>query len=149
MTSTVLHAAAVFALLMVAIRAMGKREMAQMSPFDLIVLVIMGDVVAEAITSEDTSFTGATVVVATLVCLNVGLARIAWRWPGTRPALDGKAVVVLRDGVPDREAMNRERLSFDDLRTAARVRGIRRLDEVDLVVLETDGQFSFFTREDG
>jgi uncharacterized membrane protein YcaP (DUF421 family) len=147
MTSTVLHAVAVFALLMVAIRAMGKREMAQLSPFDLIVLVIMGDVVAEAITSEDTSLTGASIVVATLVCLNVLLARIAWRWPRTRPALEGTAVVVLRDGVPDRTAMDRERLSFDDLRAAARTHGIRRLDEVDLAVLETDGSFSFFTRD--
>lgn len=148
MTSSVVHAAAVFGLLMIAIRAMGKREMAQMSPFDLIVLVIMGDVVAEAITSEDTSLTGATVVVSTLVCLNVAMARIAWRWPRTRPFLDGRAVVVLRDGLPDRTAMARERLSMDDLRLAARTRGIERLDEVDLVVLETDGQFSFFTRDD-
>ncbi|MFC6152149.1 DUF421 domain-containing protein [Nocardioides yefusunii] len=143
MTSTVLHTLAAFVLVMLALRALGKRELAQMSPVDLVVIFVVGDLMAGAITSEDTSLTGAGVAIATLVCLNAALAWASLHFPRLRPLLNGRATVLLRDGVPDRDAMRRERVTLDDLHEAARAEGVADLADVRLLVLEADGGFSF------
>lgn len=143
MTSTVLHTVAAFVLVILALRALGKRELAQMSPFDLVAIFVVGDLMAGAITSEDTSLTGAAVAIATLVCLNALLAWASLRFPRLRPLLNGRATVLVRDGVLDRNAMRRERITLDDVHEAARAEGIDDLADVRLLVLEADGGFSF------
>ncbi|MET0740069.1 MAG: YetF domain-containing protein [Candidatus Nanopelagicales bacterium] len=143
----VLRAAVVFALLWLALRASGKREVTQLSTFELVVLVTLGDLVGQTVVQEDFSLTTGALAVSTFVLLSTLLSYVSWRFPQTRGVLEGRPTVILRDGVPDLDAMATERLPLDDLEKAARERGIRDLASVDLAVLESDGKFSFFVRE--
>lgn len=145
----VTHAVAVFLLLMLVLRVMGKRELTEMSPFDMVILFLIGDLIAEAVIAEDTSLTGAVVVVSVFALLTVTLSWLSFRLPRFERFLDGAPTVIVRDGEPDLQAMKRERVSLDDLNEAARGSGIRRLSDIELAVLEADGKFSFFTDSDG
>ena len=142
----VIRSLAIFLLLWMVIRVSGKREVAQLSAFDLILLVTVGDLVSQGVVQEDYSLTAAVIAVATFALAGITLARIGFWWPAARPALAGVPRVVVRDGEPVLEVLNSERFTIDDLFEACRNKGIRSLREVELCVLETDGTFSFFTR---
>ncbi len=141
----VVHALAVYLLLMFVIRVMGKRELTEMSAFDLVILFLVGDLIAEAVISEDTSVTGAVIVVGVFALLTIALSWVSLHSRRVEHALDGVPTIVVRDGEPDFAAMKRERVSLDDLNEAARGQSIRRLSDIELAVLESDGKFSFFT----
>lgn len=144
--TTILTSALVFVGLMVVLRVMGKRELSQMTAFELVMLFVIGDIVAEAVIAEDTSLVGALVATATFALMTVLFSWISYRWPSARPLLDGIPCVVVVDGVPDERVMRRERLTRDDLEEAARSRGIRSLADIELGLLEPNGSFSFFER---
>lgn len=141
----VLQSAAVFVALLAILRVMGKRELAQMSAFELVILFLVGDITAEAIVSEDTSLIGALTATSVFALLTVLVAWAAWRFRALRPLLDGTPSAIVRNGVPDRRAMSRERVTSDDLAEAARLHGLSSIDEVTLAVLERNGGFSFLT----
>ncbi|MDP9821127.1 DUF421 domain-containing protein [Nocardioides massiliensis] len=143
----VLQAAVVFVLLWFVVRVVGKRELSQMSAFDLVLLVVIGDLIAEGVISEDTSVTGAVIAVATFALLTVGLSWLAWRFPRAEKALEGVPTLLIKNGVVLEEALNLERVTITDLHEAARQEGIRDLDDVEWAVLEQDGTFSFFERD--
>lgn len=145
---TALHSLLVFLLLMAVLRIMGKRELSQLSAFDLVILFVIGDLIAEAVVTEDTSFAGALIAVSTFALLTVLMSWLAFRFPRLQPALDGTPTVIVRDGTPDEKAMRRERITIFDLREAARNDGIRDIADIELALLEPDGSFSFFTRQD-
>ncbi|UTT67472.1 DUF421 domain-containing protein [Janibacter sp. CX7] len=144
--TTILGAAAVFLVLMVVLRVMGKRELSQMTAFELVMLFVIGDIVAEAVISEDTSLVGALVATATFAVLTVLLSWLSYRWAPARPVVDGVPCIVLIDGAPDERVMRRERVTVDDLAEAARAQGIKDLAEIRLGLLEPNGSFSFFER---
>ena len=146
--SILLHSVAVFALLWIVMRVVGKRELSQLSAFDLVLLVVMGDLVAEGVLGEDTSLTGAVVAVATFALLTVIVSWASWRLPRARAVFEGLPTVLVRDGEVLDEALKIERVNLEDLREAARQAGHRNLDDIDWAVLETDGTFSFFARHD-
>lgn len=141
----VLRALVVFAVLWLAIRVSGKREVAQLSAFDMILLVTLGDLVSQGVVQEDYSLTAAATAVCTFALAGVGLSWVGFRFPRARPVLEGRPRIVVRDGEPLLEVLAGERMTLDDLAAAARRNGIRHLREVELCVLETDGDFSFFT----
>lgn len=143
--SIVLHALVVYLLLMLVLRIMGKRELAEMSAFDMVILFLIGDLIAEAVVSEDTSVTGAFVVVSVFALLTIALSWLSFRSRRLEHFVDGSPTIIVRDGEPDFGAMKRERVSLDDLNEAARSNGIRRLADIELAVLEPNGQFSFFS----
>lgn len=145
----VIRALVVFLFLWLAIRVSGRREVAQLSAFDMILLVTVGDLVAQGVVQEDYSLSTALVAVATMTLAGLVLAWIDFRFPAVRPVVAGTARVVVRDGEPVLEVLDAERLSIQDLQEACRQQGIRRLREIELCVLETNGSFSFFTRDDG
>jgi uncharacterized membrane protein YcaP (DUF421 family) len=142
----VIRAAVMFAFLWLITRAVGKRELGQLSAFELVLLVTMGDLVQQGVTQEDYSVSGAFLTVGTFALLSVALSYITWRFPGSRPVLEGQPVVVVRSGETQDKVLAYERLPLDDLMEAARKDGFRDLAEVDLAVLETDGSISFFRR---
>lgn len=146
MTWTLVDAALLFLALLVVLRVTGKRELAQMSPFDLVMLYVIGDVTAESVVGEDTSLTGALATVSVLTLLTLAMSWLTYRFPRVRPAVDGAPCVVVREGRPDRAVMRREHITDDDLDEAARANGIEDLALVDLAVIEPNGRFSFFTR---
>lgn len=144
----VVRAAVMFAVVWLITRVVGKRELGQLSAFELVLLVAIGDLIQQSVTQEDYSLTGGILVVATFAMLTVTLSYVSWRFPRTRPVIDGSPTVVLDHGRPRDRVLQFERLPIDDLLEAARANGIRSLDEIQLAVLETNGSFTFFRRGD-
>lgn len=145
----ILRAAAVFLLLFVVTRIMGRRELGEMEPFDLILLVVLGDLIQQGVTQSDYSFTGAALAVATLALLTVAVSYLSFRFRRLRPLLDGRPIVLLHDGVPIDVNLRRERITVEELRAQARLQQIARLEDVRVAVLETGGQISFIPRGSG
>lgn len=142
----VLRATVVFAFIFALTRVMGRRELSQLQPFDVILLVVLGDLVAQGLMQSDLSVTGAMVSLSTFALLSVGVSWLSFRFARLRPILEGVPIVVVEDGeVVDRN-LRRERLTQEDIAEAARQQGIASLDEVRWGVLETTGKISFIRR---
>jgi uncharacterized membrane protein YcaP (DUF421 family) len=139
----VLRATAIYFLLWVVTRGTGKRELSQLSPFDLILLVTLGDLIQQGVTHDDRSITGAALAVLTVAFWVVTFSLISHRSPKARRILEGVPMVVLRDGEPLPAALQLERVSLAELAEAARSQGIDDLRKVRFAVLEPDGGFSF------
>jgi uncharacterized membrane protein YcaP (DUF421 family) len=137
------RAAVVYLFLFFLTRVVGKRELGQMTAFELVVLVTMGDLVQQGVTQEDYSVTGAVLAVGTFAGLTVILSWVSFRFPGSRPVLEGVPVVVVQDGRTRDEVMRYERLDITELHEALREQGIDDLRQVRVGVLEPDGKFSF------
>jgi uncharacterized membrane protein YcaP (DUF421 family) len=144
----VLRAAAVFVLLYLITRTIGRRELGNMEPFDLILLVVVGDLIQQGVTQSDYSITGAALAVGTLAVLTVALSYASYRFRRLRPVLDGEPIVLMHHGEPVDANMRRERITLEELRAQARLQQIASLDDVDLAVLETGGRVSFIPRRD-
>jgi uncharacterized membrane protein YcaP (DUF421 family) len=144
----VVRASVVFWFLFLLIRGLGKRELAQLTPFELIVLMVVGDLVQQGVTQEDTSITGALLTVATFGCWVLALAVSTARWPRWRRRVDGVPVVVVHDGRLVPEALRVERLTPEEVVEAAREQGIADLAAVRVAVLETSGRLSFLRDDD-
>jgi len=142
-----LRAIIIFVFLWLALRISGKRAIAQLDAFDLVVLVVLGDLVSQGVVQEDYSLVGAMIVVAVFVVLSMGLAWVNRRFPATHPVLEGRPTILLHDGTPDEAAMDAEQITLSDLHEAAREQGVRHLAELDLIVLEPDGRYSIFKRD--
>lgn len=142
----VIRAAVMFCFLWLVTRAVGKRELGQLSAFELVLLVTMGDLVQQSITQEDYSVSGGMLTVGTFALLSVSLSYASWRFPRSRKLLEGRPAVVVRGGEAQLEVMAAERMTLTELLEGARKNGIRDLRDVELAVLENDGALSFFSR---
>lgn len=138
----------VFWLLWLITRGTGKRELAQLSAFDLVLVVVLGDIVQQAVTQEDYSVTGAVLATVTISAWVLLLSVVQHHVPGTRRVLTGAPVVLVWRGQLQEEAMRRERVSHEDLREAARSNGIGDLARIEAAVLEADGAISFVQPDD-
>lgn len=142
----VLRAVAMFLFLFVLTRIIGKRELGSLQPFDLLLLIILGDALQQGMTQDDYSITGAVLIVGTFASLQVLLSWLSFRFPRTRPILEGEPIIVIQDGEPIARNLRRERLTVDDLTEGARRQGISHLADVQYAILETDGTLSFLQR---
>ena len=120
----VLRAAAVYVILWLLLRAMGKRELAEVTAFELVILVVLGDIIQQGVTQEDMSITGAALAVSTMGLLAVGSSVLGERIPRARRVLEGKPSLVVHHGVVDEEVLRLQRIPRDELDEAARKRGI-------------------------
>lgn len=145
----VVRAAVVFVFLWCVTRAVGRSTLGELSTFELLLYVTMGDLVQQAVTQQDYSVTAGFLAVGTFALLTVGLSWVQWRFPRTRPVVTGRPLLVFADGAPIEEAMRRQRLALADLLVAARQQGIRGTSEIEYAVLEADGRLSFFTYDNG
>jgi uncharacterized membrane protein YcaP (DUF421 family) len=127
-------------------RVVGRRELSSLEPFDIILLVVVGDLVQQGITQSDDSVTGATIVLCTVSVLTVGISYLSFKVPRLRPLLEGEPIVLVIDGKPIERNLRRERLTMDDLLAAARSHEIGSLSDVRFAVLETSGQISFLKK---
>ena len=139
----VVRAAVAFGLVYLLTRVIGRRELSSMQPFDLIMLVMIGDLVQQGVTQNDFSVTGALLVGSTIGLLTVGVSYASFRFPFLRPALDGDPVIVVEDGQPIDRNLRRNRITLDELAAAAREHGYASLDPIQWAVLETNGRISF------
>ncbi|HEX6947779.1 MAG TPA: YetF domain-containing protein [Acidimicrobiia bacterium] len=142
----VIRATVVFWFLWLMVRGTGKRSLAELTPLDLILVVVIGDIVQQGINQEDMSITGAVLGVAVFVGWTLVGNYLNRRFPATTRLLAGEPVIILRDGQPLADRLRRERLTVDDLKEAARMQGIADLGKVEFAVLESDGQLSFIEK---
>lgn len=134
--------------LMVAFRLIGKREFGQLGPFDLILLLIISEAISPAINAEDKSITAGLIVAATLFIVNYLMGWAQFRSPALKKLLSGEPQELIRDGRPDQQVMNRERMSVDDIIAELRLKGIDGLERVRLGYLEDNGSISALLRQE-
>lgn len=143
----VLRATAGFFLVFLITRVVGKRELSGLEPFDLILLVVMGDLIQQGMTQDDYSVTGAVLVVATIALLTVAVSYVNFRVPPLRRVIEGEPVILIEDGRPIEKNLRRERLTVEELAAEARQQQIASLDDVRWGVLETSGKLSFIPKQ--
>jgi uncharacterized membrane protein YcaP (DUF421 family) len=142
----VIRAAVMFLFLWIVTRAVGRSTLGELSTFELLLYVTMGDLVQQSVTQQDYSVTAGFLAVSVFALLTVGLNWTQWRFPGTRAVINGRPLVIVRDGEVLEAPTRQQRMSATDLMAIARQQGIRSIGEVELAVLEADGRVSFFTR---
>ncbi len=144
----VLRACAIYALVMVLVRMSGKRAVGQFTPFDLVLLILLGNAVQNGINGGDNSLTGAAIMATTLIALNYGVAFVTSRNPGVEKIVEGEPVVLARKGKLFEAVLRRELVSGDDFREALRMNGVEDVSEVELALLETNGSISVVKKRD-
>jgi uncharacterized membrane protein YcaP (DUF421 family) len=142
----VLRTTFVFFLILVVTRAVGRRELGQMEPFDIILLIVIGDLVQQGVTQSDQSLTGATIVITTMCLLTVGTAYLSFRFRRLRPLLEGDPIVLVVNGEIQQRALHRQRITDDELAAEARLQSIGSLGDVRYAILESSGKISFITK---
>lgn len=143
----VIRAAAAFIILWLVTRATGRSALGELSSFELVLFIVLGDMVQQGITMEDRSLTGSLLAVFTMLVLAVALNYANMRWPKVGKLMQGRPIVLIRDGVVDRKALHKERIGLDELSMLARQSGIENYSSVRLAILEASGKISFFTQE--
>jgi uncharacterized membrane protein YcaP (DUF421 family) len=144
----VLRAVVVYVFVLVLTRAVGRRELSTLEPFDLILLVMIGDLVQQGVTQNDFSVTGSFLAVGTIGVLTVIFSYLPWRFQILRPVLEGVPTILVEDGNVVEKNLKRHRLTQEEVAAAARVDSIESLSQVRWAVLETNGQISFI-KQDG
>jgi uncharacterized membrane protein YcaP (DUF421 family) len=139
----VLRAVVIYLLVFAFTRALGRRELATLQPFDLILLVVIGDLIQSGVTQNDMSVTGVFIIVSTIGLMQVVISYLGFRVRRMRPFLQGEPIVLVENGQMIDRNMRRERLTVDDLAEKARLSEIESLDEIKWAVLETNGDISF------
>jgi len=143
----VVRAVAVYAFLVVVLRVAGRRELAQMTSFDLVLLLVISNAVQNSLNAGDNSLTGGIVSAVTLVVLNWVLGWATYRWRRVERIVSGKPIRIVTDGRVHVQALRKELLTLDELRSALRKQGIMRITDCSQVVLEPDGTFSVVRRD--
>ncbi len=143
----VLRASAMYLLVMVLIRVSGKRAVGQFTPFDLVLLILIGNAVQNGINGGDNSMTGALIMATTLVALNYGVAWVTARNRRAEILVEGVPVVLARNGKLFKSVLLRELVSTSDFDEALRLNGVESLDEVQLALLETNGSISVISKD--
>jgi uncharacterized membrane protein YcaP (DUF421 family) len=143
----VLRAIALFCFVYLLTRIIGRRELSSLEPFDLILLIVIGDAIQQGLTQDDYSVTGALTVVGTFGVLQVLVSFISYRFPRLRPALDGEPIVVVQDGKPIEHNLRRERMTVEEVMVEARQQQVAALDDIAWAVLETSGKVSIIPKQ--
>lgn len=140
----VFRALFIFGFLWFITRVAGRSTLGELSTFQLMLYVTMGDLVQQAVTQQDYSVTSAVLAVSVFALLTVGISWANTRFRSVRPLTHGTPVVIVDHGEPIMNTLRRERVSIDDLMSAAREQGLQRFSDIRVAVLETNGRISFF-----
>lgn len=143
----VLRASAMFAILYLLLRLLGKREVGQLTTFELVVIVVLGDLIQQAVTHNDFSITGATLAISTFAFWGLVMSWLSFKSPRLEKLLDGEPRVIVRDGEVLHANMRRDRLTMSELHTEMRLAGIAHVEDVAWAILETQGKISFIKKD--
>jgi uncharacterized membrane protein YcaP (DUF421 family) len=143
----ILRTAVVYVVVLVLLRIAGKRELGQMSPVDLVVILVIANAVQNAMTGGDNSLLGGVIAASTLVAVNVIFARVGVRVPLLENLFTSEPTLLLEDGKLIDEDCTRENVSREDIEMAAREHGIDDLEAIHAAILERDGSISIIPRE--
>jgi uncharacterized membrane protein YcaP (DUF421 family) len=142
----VIRATVAFLFIYILTRIIGRRELNSLEPFDLILLVMMGDLVQQGVTQNDFSVTGLMLAGGTVGFLAMTFSYVSFKVRRLRPLLDGEPIVLLQDGKPIERNLRRERLTVEEVAANARLQQIASLEDIQWAVLETNGQISFIPK---
>ncbi len=127
-------------------RLIGRRELSSLQPFDLVLLIVIGDLIQQGVTQNDLSVTGLVLTVGVFASLTLAASYVGFRFPRIRPILEPEPLILIEDGnVIDRN-LKKERLTAEEVAAEARLQQIDSLDKVKWAVLETGGQISFIPK---
>lgn len=144
----VLRASLMFFILYILLRVLGKRELSQMTPFELVTLIVLGDLIQQGVTHNDFSLTGATLAICTFAFWGLVMSWGSYLSPRLERLLEGEPRVIIRHGELLRDNLRRDRLTRSEVESEMRLAGIARISDVDWAILETNGKISFITRDD-
>jgi uncharacterized membrane protein YcaP (DUF421 family) len=142
----VIRAAIAFLFILLLTRIVGRRELNTLEPFDLILLVTIGDLVQQGVTQNDFSITGMTLAVGTIAVLTVLFSYLSWRFQALRPVLEGQPLILIEDGNVIEKNLRRNRLTQEEVAAEARNQQIDSFDKIRWAVLETSGKISFIEK---
>ncbi len=143
----VLRAVVVYIVVLTMVRLAGKRSVGQFTPFDMLLVVLLGTAVQNSLIGEDTSLLGGLLLAATLIVLNYLVGWLTARSPAAKRVVEGEPIVLARDGHLFREVLKRELVSREDFDEAMRQQGCGEIDDVRLALLETNGHITILQRE--
>lgn len=143
----IIRAALVYVVVLTLLRLSGKRTIGEFSPFDIVVLLLLAEAAQGSMLGDDTSLQGGLLVIAVLVGLNWLLAFITARSAKVEAVVEGRPVILIRDGEVDRDSLLANNLPEGDLDEIMRSHQIRQRADVELAVLEPNGEVSFFKRQ--
>jgi len=145
---SIARAAGIYLCVWLVVRFAGKRTMAEITTFDFILLLIIGEATQQALLGNDFSLVNAVTVVVTLVAIDVVLSYVKGWFPALDRALDGTPVIILKDGEPLKDRLKRVRVGEDDIMEAARrLQGLERMDQIKYAVLEQSGGITIIPKE--
>ena len=143
----ILRPIVVYFFLIVGLRLAGKRELAQLNPFDLVVLLTLSNTVQNAIIGDDNSVTGGLVGAATLLAVNYAVVRFLYGHDKLEQLVEGAPDVLIENGVIQPDRLRQELITLQELEAAAHKQGLASLDEVDRAVLEPGGSICFLAKK--
>jgi uncharacterized membrane protein YcaP (DUF421 family) len=142
----VLRATVIFLAIYLVTRMVGRRELALNEPFDLILIVVLGDLIQQGVTQSDYSVTGTLLAVGTFSVLTVALSYLSFRVEPLRGALEGHPLILVENGKPVRENLRSQRLVVDEVLSEARAQQVSSLSDIRWAILETNGSISIIPK---
>lgn len=142
----VLRAGAIYLALLLLFKLSGRRSLAQLTTFDFVLLLIIGEATQQALLGEDFSITNAVLVIATLIVLDVGASLLKRRSDWLARLLDGSPTIIVEDGVPMQWRLDKARLTLDDVMESARESGLEHLEQIRYAIIERNGKISIIQR---
>lgn len=144
---TVFRALAIYLTLMLVLRGSGKRSLAQITTFDLVLLLILGEATQQAMIGDDFSVTTGVLLIASLIGIDMSFAVLKERWPRLDRLIEGLPLVIVENGRPLRQRMQRSRVDEADVLAAAReLQGLERMEQIKYAVLERSGGISIIPK---
>ena len=141
-----LRAIALYVFVVFVMRMIGRRELSTLTPFDLVLLIVLGDAIQQGLTQDDYSVTGAVVTVSALAIMQVTTSYISYRVKPFRKILKGEPIILIEDGKLLNQNLRRERISADDVAEEMRIQEIAAFDQVQWAILESNGTISFIQK---
>ena len=142
----ILRAIVIFFFVFLITRIVGRRELGSSEPFDMILLVVLGDLVQQGVTQSDNSITGAMLVISTLALLTVAVSVLSLRVKRLRPILDGAPLILVEDGEPNTQNLKRQRLQLAEVLSEARLQQVTTITDIQWAILESSGQISIIPK---
>jgi uncharacterized membrane protein YcaP (DUF421 family) len=135
-----------FLFVLIVTRVMGRRELSSLEPFDLILLIVLGDLIQQGVTQSDYSFTGLLLAGGTFTLLTVAVSYLVFRVKRLRPVFEAEPLVLVEDGKIIDRNLRRERMTPAEVAAEARLQQIPSLEDIRWAVLESNGKISFIPR---
>jgi uncharacterized membrane protein YcaP (DUF421 family) len=142
----VIRAAVIFGFIFLVTRIAGRRQLSEFEPFDVILLVVLGDLVQQGITQSDESVTGTLIVISTITLLSVLVGWLSFRFARVRLIIEGEPIILIHDGQLIEANLRRERLTRNDLEEEARQQQLASLDQIRWAILEDGGTISIIPK---